>query len=137
MRVFLDTNVLVSAFATRGLCADLFEPILLQHELVCGKAVLAELDRSLRQKIKVPPARAKEISAFVTEEATLVVAKAAPADAPVDAPDALVLGEALAAHADVFVTGDAALIRLTRVGAMPIVSPRQFWEKLQSSPSSA
>jgi hypothetical protein len=34
LRVFLDTNVLVSAFATRGLCADLLELVLLQHELI-------------------------------------------------------------------------------------------------------
>lgn len=32
MRVFLDTNVLVSAFATRGLSADVFRLVLAEHE---------------------------------------------------------------------------------------------------------
>ena len=54
MRVFLDTNVLVSAFATRGLSADLFEMVLLEHELVTGKRVLQELQKALRTKIKLP-----------------------------------------------------------------------------------
>jgi len=30
--VFLDTNVLVSAFSTRGFCAERLELVLLQHE---------------------------------------------------------------------------------------------------------
>jgi hypothetical protein len=50
----------------------------------------------------------------------------------VDAADALVLGEALASHADLFVTGDAALLRLAAIGALKIVSPRRFWEVLRA-----
>ena len=34
MKVFFDTNVLIAAFATRGLCADLFAHVLLEHELI-------------------------------------------------------------------------------------------------------
>jgi hypothetical protein len=33
--VFLDANVLVSAFATRGLSAELLELVLLEHRLIC------------------------------------------------------------------------------------------------------
>jgi len=33
MRVFLDTNVLVAAYATHGLCEDVFRVILAEHEL--------------------------------------------------------------------------------------------------------
>lgn len=47
MRVFLDTNVLVSAFASRGLCADLFELVLVEHDLVLGRTVLRELNKAL------------------------------------------------------------------------------------------
>jgi predicted nucleic acid-binding protein len=41
VRVFLDTNVLISAFATRGLCAELFRSVIAEHELVLGEVVLA------------------------------------------------------------------------------------------------
>ena len=34
MKVLLDTNVLVSAFATRGLCADVLRLVLTEHEMV-------------------------------------------------------------------------------------------------------
>ena len=48
MRVYLDTNVLVSAFAARGLCADLLEVVLLEHEFTLGRNVLSELGKALR-----------------------------------------------------------------------------------------
>jgi uncharacterized protein len=132
VRVFLDTNVLVSAFASRGLCAELLEVVLLDHDLILGRNVLRELDKALREKVKLPVLRSSEIVDFVLSEAAQVVDKAAAANVNVDAADALVLGEALAAQAEAFVTGDAALLRLAAVGALKIVSPRQFWEVLRA-----
>ncbi|MEO8924631.1 MAG: putative toxin-antitoxin system toxin component, PIN family [Caldimonas sp.] len=132
MRVFLDTNVLVSAFAARGLCAEVLELVLLDHDLILGQAVLRELEKALREKVKLSIARSAEIVDFVSSEATQVVDKAEPAIVNADAADALVLGEALASHADLFVTGDAVLLRLATVGALKIVSPRRFWEVLRA-----
>ncbi|MGQ0546516.1 MAG: putative toxin-antitoxin system toxin component, PIN family [Betaproteobacteria bacterium] len=131
MRVFLDTNVLVSAFATRGLSADLLELVLVGHELVTGRAVLRELDRVLRAKLKIPPPRAAEIVAFVSGEAVQVAEDAPLADCKADEDDRLVLGEALAVGAEVCVTGDGALLALGRIGQMRIVSPRELWQLLR------
>ena len=132
MRVFLDTNVLVSAFASRGLCADLFELMLLEHELIVGAQVLVELRRSMRQKIRLPAARSDEIVEFVREHMNTLVESGPPIDAEVDADDARVIGEAIAGQADVFVTGDAAIQRLRGVGQMRILSPRAFWDYLHA-----
>lgn len=132
MRVFLDTNVLVSAFASRGLCADLFELVLLEHDLVLGRSVLRELRKALRTKVRLPEARAAGIESFVSEEAIRIVTRAKAADVPVEAADAVVLGEALAGEAEVFVTGDAALLELGSVENLPLVSPRRFWDLLRS-----
>jgi putative PIN family toxin of toxin-antitoxin system len=131
--VFLDTNVLVSAFAARGLCADLLEIVLLEHDLVLGGNVVRELDKALREKLKLPAARSAEIVEYVSGEAVQIVPDAAPSDAAVDPDDALVLGEAVASAAEVFVTGDAALLKLGGAGSLRIVTPRQFWELLQSA----
>jgi putative PIN family toxin of toxin-antitoxin system len=132
VRIFLDTNVLVSAFASRGLCAEVLELVLLDHDLILGQNVLRELAKALREKVKLPANRAAEVVDFVSTEATQVVDKAQPAGVSVDAADAIVLGEALAGQADLFVTGDAALMRLAAVGALRIVSPRQLWEVLRA-----
>lgn len=132
MRVFLDTNVLVSAFATRGLCAEVLELILLDHDLIAGRNVLRELDKALHAKVKLAPERAEEIDDFITDEATQTIESSEPAGANVDAADARVLGEALEGQADCFVTGDAALLRLGAVSQLSIVSPRDFWKMLST-----
>jgi uncharacterized protein len=67
VKVFFDTNVLVSAFATRGLCADLFAHVLLEHELVLGEIVLDELREKLRTKLKLPRKTIDEIEALLRE----------------------------------------------------------------------
>lgn len=132
MRVFFDTNVLVSAFASRGICADLLELVLLEHDLIVGQNVLRELAKALREKVKVPAARSVEIVEFVSGEAARVIEQAEPADARADPADALVLGEALAGQAEFFVTGDSALLKLQIVGTLKIVSPREFWQALRA-----
>ena len=132
MRIFLDTNVLVSAFASRGLCAEILELILLDHDLITGRNVLLELQRALREKIKLPVGRSNEIVDFVSGEATLVVDKAKPARLDIDVADALVVGEALGGNAELFITGDAALLRIGTVGALKMLSPRQLWETLRT-----
>ena len=132
MKVFLDTNVLVSAFASRGICADIFELVLLEHDLLTGENVLRELGKALRQKIRLPAAVVSEVVDLVEGEALAVIKDSAPLRAPVDDDDARVLGEATHGGADLFVTGDAALLKLGRVDRLPIVSPRQFWELLHT-----
>ena len=51
---FLDTNVLASAAATRGLCADVLREVLTSHELVTSAQVLNEFERVLRTKFGIP-----------------------------------------------------------------------------------
>jgi putative PIN family toxin of toxin-antitoxin system len=132
VRIFLDANVLVSAFASRGLCADLVEVVLLEHDLVLGHNIIRELSKALRRKLKLPAVRVAEIVEFISDEAVQVVDESEPSDARVEADDAPVLGEAIAAHADVFVTGDAELLKLGAVGKLEVVRPRRFWETLHS-----
>jgi putative PIN family toxin of toxin-antitoxin system len=132
VRVFLDANVLVSAFAARGLCSDLFELVLLEHELIVGRNVLRDLSKALRQKVRLPPGRTAEIVDLISGESSQVVERPASVEAGVDPDDALVLGEALAGRAEVFITGDGALLDLVRVNELRIMSPRCFWETLRS-----
>ena len=70
--------------------------------------------------------------AFVSGEASEFIRESRAVEARVSQADARVLGEALAGRADVFVTGDAALLKLAMIQGMKIVSPRGLWELLQS-----
>ena len=53
MKVFLDTNVLASAAATRGLCADVLREAFASHELIISEQVLKELRRVLSARLVV------------------------------------------------------------------------------------
>jgi predicted nucleic acid-binding protein len=132
VKVFPDTNVLVSAFASRRICADILEHVLLEPDLPAGDNVLRELGRALRETIRVPAAVESEIVDLVEGEALTVVKDSAPLRAPVDDDDARALVEAAHGGADLFVTGAAARLELGRVGRLQIVSPRQFWELPQA-----
>ena len=71
MKVFLDTNVLVSAFTTRGLCEDVFRYVLTEHELLVGEVVLMELNRTLTEKFGFPKRIVSDIEQLLRER-TLV-----------------------------------------------------------------
>ncbi len=130
MRVFLDTNVLIAAFAARGLCADVFRLAGTDHTLLIGAPVLVEVRRVLETKLRMPaPARNEVLR--VLHRFEQVPAAMAPIALGIDDPDDdWVVACAAAASADVFVTGDKALLGLHRVGQLPIVSPREFWTQL-------
>jgi len=131
VRVALDTNVLVSAVATRGLSADVFNLILAEHELVVGETVLSELRRVLGEKIKVPSKTIDEVVALLRQEATVVKKAEELAVKIRDKTDLPVLSEAVAGNADVLVTGDKDLLEIEEKVPIQILSPRAFWEQIR------
>ena len=129
MRVFLDTNVLVAAFATRGLCADVLRAVLAEHELLLSGTVIEELTRTLVEKIRVPEPTVREIAVFLRASASLVdIPPKQPPVAVRDPDDAVILGEALAIAAEVLVTGDRDLLDLGHIPGIRVLDPRGFWE---------
>lgn len=132
MKVFLDTNVLVSAVAARGLCADVLREVFQSHKLVVCDDLFLEIERTLGQKIGVPDDLVAEFTHLLRQDA--VEAKTGPDfDLNIrDQADARLISIALSAGADVFVTGDKELLDLAQVDDLEIISPRGFWEKLKS-----
>ncbi len=132
MRAFLDTNVLVSALATRGLCAELYERLLMEHEVVIGEPVVAEVLGIMQRKFRA----GNELLAKVEAELRLLEIVPAQPVAPKlpikDREDPWIIACALAGKADCFVTGDAELLGLSNAGNLPILSPRACWEKLSA-----
>ncbi|HKP76909.1 MAG TPA: putative toxin-antitoxin system toxin component, PIN family [Longimicrobiaceae bacterium] len=129
MRVFLDTNVLVSAFATRGLCRDVLQLVLAEHDLLTGDVVLAELERVLATKFKMPPDRVREVIESLDDAHVEPRPESVGSLAVRDPDDAWVLASAIAARADVLVTGDPDLLVLAdAVPQLNIVNPRGFWD---------
>lgn len=131
MRVFLDTNVLVSAFATRGLCADLMRYVLAEHDLITGEVIIVELRRVLRDKMNVPAATIAAVERVLRDH-VVVPKPAKPHPLPIrDLADRWVLASAVAGKADVLVTGDSDLLDMAAQAPLRIMDPRGFWELIR------
>lgn len=130
MRVFLDTNVLVSALATRGLCAELYERLLTEHEIVIGEPVVAEVLDIMRRKFHAGDSLLAKVEAEL-RLLEIVPAQAVAPKLPIkDREDPWIIACAPAGKVDCFVTGDAELLGLVKVENMPVFSPRACWERL-------
>ena len=134
MKILADTNVLVSALATRGLCADLLQLIIAEHELLCAEVVLVELERILTKRLKVPQAAVERQLTNLRRHTTIArPSQASPYPVP-DPDDDLVLASALQGHAEVLVSGDVDLLSVKeQVTELVITNPRGLWEMLRGS----
>ena len=133
MKVFFDTNVLLAAFATRGLCADLFAHVLLEHELLVGEAVIRELRSKLRIRLKLPKTTIDEIEALLRDQVVVRTPTEHLSLNISDPDDEWIVAEAMAGEADVLVTGDRALHKLGKRAPLPSVSPRGLWDRLRDA----
>ncbi len=132
MRVFLDTNVLVSSLTVRGLCSELLESIFNEHDLLVCEPILQELKRILAEKFHLPAPITREYIKLIKTESELVTAQAAVNIKLNDMDDLRILAFIIPARPDVFVTGDKELLKHAEIEGIPILSPRQFWLELNS-----
>jgi len=130
VRIVLDTNVLLAAFGTRGLCEALVAACLESHDLVTSDHILAELRERLVKAFRIPGQIAREIAALVCDHAEVVSPSSVPPAACRDPSDLPVLGTAVAGNADLLVTGDKDLLDLERFEGVPIVTPRDCYGRL-------
>ena len=131
MIVVLDTNVIVAGLVAKGLCHEIVVRSLGSTAVVTSRALLDELEHALRAKFTLGPAAI----AFLEQlrlRARLV--EPAPLRAPVsrDPDDDVVLTTAVAAGADLIVTGDQDLLVIRRYSTVDIISPREFLSRLSS-----
>ena len=133
MKVFLDTNVLISAFAARGLCADLMRLLLAEHEVLTGEINLTEFRCVLVERFKAPTAHA-DLAESLLREQTIVPKPSGLLSIEVrDPDDGWVLASAVAGGAQLLVTGDQDLLVIADRAPLPILAPRQAWEHLRGS----
>jgi uncharacterized protein len=131
VKIFFDTNVLASALATRGLCADLFRLVVTEHELLTGEFNLSELRRVLRERFRVLPAVAKEAELALRQNTIVPVPRKTLLVEVRDPDDAWVLASAVRAGADVLVSGDKDLLAIAERAPIRIMDPRGLWNLLR------
>lgn len=131
MRVVLDSNVIVAAFAARGLCSEVFEVCLAGHSIVISEHILSEIKTNLTRKLRIPESLVKEIMGYLKDEAESFKPHEL-TDSPCrDKDDNIIIGTALSGNAEFIITGDANLLVLKRYKGINIVTPRKFWRRLK------
>jgi putative PIN family toxin of toxin-antitoxin system len=128
VKAVFDTNVLLAAFLTEGVCAKL--PVRArrrQFDLITCPFILHEFERILTKKFSATK-QEKENSLAIITEATQDIVHPSELGFGVcrDKDDDNVLACGLEAAADYLVTGDKDLLILKAFKGMQIITPREF-----------
>jgi len=126
MRAILDTNVIIAAFAARGLCQSVFELCLDQHEIIVSTHILAEVKNNLRKKLKMPKQAIIQVIFFLEDHSTQMKPQTIPTPICRDPADGKILGLAKSAAPDFIITEDTDLLVLKEVESIPTKKPQEF-----------
>lgn len=128
MKAVFDTNVLVAAFMTEGLCSSLLiRARRHDFDLVLSGDIVREFKNTLTKKFKISSADVSEITAIVKDAAFEVIDQPKPiAGICRDKNDDMVIACAVSADADYIVTGDEDLLVLKKYKNVLIIKPRNF-----------
>lgn len=132
MNVILDTNIWVSRLLWGGPPGRILDLAGAKQIRVSISALqLEEIDRTLAKPKLQPKLNQLSTSSATIIKAIRAISQTVPA-APVtletlrDPDDAIILAVAIAADADVIITGDRDLLILTEFSGIPILTPQTF-----------
>ncbi|MBI3755416.1 MAG: putative toxin-antitoxin system toxin component, PIN family [Deltaproteobacteria bacterium] len=131
MRVVLDTNVIIAAFAARGLCAEIFEVCLAEDAVIISEHILTEVQEKLVEKIHLPKDTVQSIIKYLRDTAELFEPEKVDKSACRDKDDIKIIGTALSGNAEFIITGDDDLLTLKEHEGVKIITPRQYWDFLR------
>ena len=128
MKAVFDTNVLIAAFLTEGICAKLMvRAHRRDFDLILCDGILQEFKRVLKKKFATSPHETFE-ALTILSEATREILGQTDSITPIcrDSDDDLILACARDAVADYIVTGDEDLLVLKNYEGISIVNPGEF-----------
>jgi putative PIN family toxin of toxin-antitoxin system len=131
MKAVFDTNVLIAAFLTEGICAKLLiRARRRDFDMILCDGILQEFKRVLKKKFAASPHEMSEALLILSAAAQDILGQTDPI-VPIcrDSDDDLILACARDAAADYVVTGDEDLLVLKDYEGISILNPREF-EKL-------
>ena len=130
MRAVADTNVYISALNFGGTAEEVLTRARAGAlELVTSPSILTEVEGVLIRKFHWSGSRAREATALIREFTRVVHPETPVRIVTEDEPDNRILECALAAEAEVIISGDTHLHQLRVFQGIPIMGPREFLER--------
>ena len=127
MKAVFDTNVLVAAFVTEGVCAKLLgRAKRKQLILIISSFILEEFKNVLLKKFSASKEQIRTAAKLISEVAQLATPPSLVCGVCRDPDDDQILSCALSAKADYLVTGDIDLLELKEFRGIKILKPAAF-----------
>ena len=127
MKAVFDTNVLVAAFVTEGVCAKLLgRARRKQLNLVISPFIVKEFENVLLKKFSASKEQIRTATKLISEAAQIVSQASMVSGICRDSDDDQILSCALSTKADYLVTGDFDLLELKEFHGIRILTPAAF-----------
>jgi putative PIN family toxin of toxin-antitoxin system len=129
MKIFFDTNVIISSFITHGSAAEVFEYCIINHEVLTSSFVISEFREKLHSKFGYKKEEIIDAINFIGNNFKIIIHYENLSEQFCkDKDDDNIIAAALAAKVDCIITGDSELLSLKIFKDIYVISPRDFWK---------
>lgn len=128
MKVVLDTNVLVAAFLTEGICYKILVRARKKgYRLVLSPDIITEFEEVLLRKFSLSRSELSDVRNLLAEAVSEICREVEPIKPTSrDPDDDKILACASVSRADYLVTGDEDLLVIKQYGRTKILTPKDF-----------
>lgn len=136
MKLVIDTNVVISAYITRGKVAREWRGRLARHSLIVSPEIMAEVERTLRRReMRLSAATVTAILRDVLARCEVVRPRARYEGSLPDEQDRHLANLGIEVNADGIITADRAILQLGCIDRIPVWSLNGFLRSVPSPPS--
>jgi len=128
VKLFFDTNVIVSAVVCRGLSFDVIKDAMEKHEVFYTKYVLKETQRVLTSKFPLSDETIKSAVSLIKKYFNEGKTSHKVDKICRDPDDNQILADAAANEIDILITGDKDLLILKTHKGIKIILPADYWK---------
>ncbi len=128
MKILFDTNVLVSAFVTGGVCYDIIDDSIEEHEPCYTDFILAEFGRVFKHNFKYPDSVIEKFTSFIGRRFARGLTSDIIENISRDKNDNQILADAVLNNISIIITGDKDLLDLKSYRGVKIIAPKDYWK---------
>ncbi|MFH1902391.1 MAG: putative toxin-antitoxin system toxin component, PIN family [Candidatus Omnitrophota bacterium] len=128
MKIFFDTNVIISSVITRGLSFDIIKDAAYKHQIYYTGHLLKEIEETLLAKFSLSDSVVRRVVSLIEKYFLEGQTSGKIEKVCRDSDDDQVLADAVANEIDVIVTGDKDLLILAEYRGIKIILPKDYWK---------
>ena len=127
MKIFFDTNVIISSFLTQGISYEVIMDAVIHHQVYYSEFLVKEVEKVLKDKFCFSSEFVQEIKNFLKKSFIKGKTSKSILHITSDNIDNQLLSDALNSQVDLFITGDKELLKIKKIHQIKIISSSQYW----------